>query len=337
MRTLFYLFICCNLMACALPPVSPEPLNEKALEQEEQQQFIVAFTESSALQSRLADVAAPLLKNNVAACRKVTRFTLGILLHNPSEYPLNQRKAAKSHYGDFNRVMVKHVIQGSAAEGRLLSGDRLLSINQATLASKTREAMKQIQSELQSGEVIELEIARQEEKLNLTLQPDKICRYPVSLLYTDAVNAYADGSRIMVTRGMMHFARNDSELALIIAHELAHNTRNHIHLKMQNAAIGGIADLLLTASGLPSPAIVATLSANLYNSEFEIDADLEGIRLMHKAGYPIANTAEFWRRMAALYPESIKHGKPFTHPTTAERYLRIKHYTSELLNAAHNQ
>jgi hypothetical protein len=38
----------------------------------------------------------------------------------------------------------------------------------------------------------------------------------------------------MVTRGMMNFARDDLELALVVAHEIAHNSMKHIDAKKQN-------------------------------------------------------------------------------------------------------
>ena len=40
--------------------------------------------------------------------------------------------------------------------------------------------------------------------------------------------AFADGTKVFLTRGMMRFAQSDEELALVVAHETAHNIMGHI-------------------------------------------------------------------------------------------------------------
>jgi predicted Zn-dependent protease len=43
-----------------------------------------------------------------------------------------------------------------------------------------------------------------------------------------SVNAGATFGLIMVTTGMLHFARTDDELAAVLGHELGHHTQSHI-------------------------------------------------------------------------------------------------------------
>ena len=38
----------------------------------------------------------------------------------------------------------------------------------------------------------------------------------------DSVNAWTDGGSVWITRGMMRFVKNENELALVVAHEMAH-------------------------------------------------------------------------------------------------------------------
>ena len=71
--------------------------------------------------------------------------------------------------------------------------------------------------------IIDLEVKRNDQVLKLSINQEKICGYPVMLGESDAVNAYADGKRIIITKGMMRFARDDQDLALVVAHELGHN------------------------------------------------------------------------------------------------------------------
>ena len=42
------------------------------------------------------------------------------------------------------------------------------------------------------------------------------------------MNAGATFGLIMVTTGMLHFARTDDELAAVLGHELGHHTQSHI-------------------------------------------------------------------------------------------------------------
>jgi predicted Zn-dependent protease len=44
--------------------------------------------------------------------------------------------------------------------------------------------------------------------------------------------------------------------------------------------------------------------------------------ILARAGYDLASTPNVWRRMAAEHPGSIKMAQ--THPTTAERFIRLQ-------------
>jgi predicted Zn-dependent protease len=54
----------------------------------------------------------------------------------------------------------------------------------------------------------------------------------VVLSESDAVNAFADGEKVVITKGMMRFVENDRELSLVIAHEMAHNAMGHTDNKL---------------------------------------------------------------------------------------------------------
>ena len=54
------------------------------------------------------------------------------------------------------------------------------------------------------------------------------------LTQDNIVNAFADGKKIIMTQGIVDYAKDDNELALVIAHELAHNDRGHLDAKKKN-------------------------------------------------------------------------------------------------------
>ena len=153
----------------------------------------------------------------------------------------------------------------------------------------------------------------------------------------DVINAFADSENIVINRGMMRFVQSDEELALILGHELAHNARRHRRAKEWNAAmgaIGGLAlDLLAVSAGVNTGGAFqdfgAGVGATLYSQEFESEADYVGMYFTRRAGFDIENVEDFWRRVAAEHPDAIRMAS--THPTTAERFLRLGRTREEIL------
>ena len=77
----------------------------------------------------------------------------------------------------------------------------------------------------------EIQIKRNNEIKSLSFEKDKICDYPIILTQDNIVNAFADGERILMTQGIVNYSKDENEIALIIAHELAHNDRGHLEAK----------------------------------------------------------------------------------------------------------
>lgn len=156
--------------------------------------------------------------------------------------------------------------------------------------------------------------------------------------YTDegSVNAYTDGRKVFVTKGMLDFA-TDEELAIVIAHELGHCFENHVGKKKTNRMLGEMAAAILGAAvstTIGGPVVItqaegAAVGAMVFSQEFELEADYIGMYLLARAGYPTDNAADFWRKMAERDP--IKSNSfTGTHPPTAERYLLLKKTHEEI-------
>lgn len=91
---------------------------------------------------------------------------------------------------------------------------------------------------------------------------------------TDEVNASQSGFRITLNRGILKFARNDAEMALVLGHELAHYELGHRNSTPSN----------------------------------EYAADAQGAIYMSNAGYSICQGAELLRRFhskgSSTHPDS---------------------------------
>ena len=318
------LLVLSMMIGCSTPATTPKPLNSQEIALEKTIQLQKAFQYQLGQRARLAEVAYPLLKENLSACGKQTRYTLGLLLHNIEDYPATHKEAIRALLNTNQKIQVLHTLNYSSALGTLKQGDILISANNIPIPEDTSKALKLINSQLQQDPTIIFEIMRGNSEIRTTITASEICNYPVHLSHSNTINGYANGSQITITQGLMRFAKEDSELAFIIAHEMAHNTEQHIPQRLKNSSLGALLDMVLISSGIPSPLISTGIAANLYSQSYEIEADIIGLRLMHRAGYPIKQIDKFWRKMAAVHPATILKGQEISHPTTVERSLFIK-------------
>jgi predicted Zn-dependent protease len=177
-----------------------------------------------------------------------------------------------------------------------------------------------------------LKIKRNQQLINLTINQERICGYPVVLADSDSVNAYADGKRIIITKGMLRFARNDQDLSLVIAHELGHNLMGHLDKKQSNSMLGTLLDLAAAANGINTRGTFGNAGASAFSQDFEAEADYVALYYMNAAGLPLEGVANFWREMAAEHPRSIGSNHSASHPATSERFLAISKTIEEINN-----
>jgi predicted Zn-dependent protease len=67
-----------------------------------------------------------------------------------------------------------------------------------------------------------------------------------------------------------------------------------------------------------------------YTQDFEAEADTVGLYMMARAGFDIESAPEFWRRIAASYPESIKDSLSALHPPSPYRSVLLKKTIAEI-------
>jgi predicted Zn-dependent protease len=149
----------------------------------------------------------------------------------------------------------------------------------------------------------------------------------------DTVNAWTDGESVWITRGMMRFLKNDDELAVVLAHEMAHAYRGHIPYvrakHMLEAALDLAAEIFVPTSGR-AVVILADAAPKKFDRDQEREADLFGLVWAHYAGFDVRAAKDLWRRMAIEMPESVESGFLSSHPSSAERFLLIEKVTNTL-------
>ena len=287
----------CASVSTRLPDITAPQISGEQTRQE-----ALAFEDLERQQQRLMQVALPVLKANTELCPK-TRQDIGVIMHSLKNYPKALRPAAKRELGAGEEPSIRLVVKGSAAEAAgLKAGDQFLTDK----GKVTTPNSKPIQAQLNARETVQIQ--RSNNKMPITLSSDTICGYNVRLAQTSTINAYADGRNITMTTGMMNFVKNDDELALIIGHELGHNTMGHIRKIVSN--------------------IILSLGGTRYTRPFESESDYVGLYYMVRAGYSPEGVEDFWRRLAVTNPKHVARAK--THPTYPNRYLSIAATRAEI-------
>jgi predicted Zn-dependent protease len=161
-------------------------------------------------------------------------------------------------------------------------------------------------------------------------------RYTFQVVDRDGINAFAlPGGPIFVNRGMLAAARNDGEVAGVIAHELSHVVLRHATAqatKTQKFQLGAFAGQVIgSLIGGRTGAIVANGSQIgigtyllKYSREYERESDLLGAQIMARAGYDPRHMANMFRTIA----ERSGNGGPewlSDHPSPGNRYAAINH------------
>lgn len=168
-----------------------------------------------------------------------------------------------------------------------------------------------------------------------------------------SINAFAlPGGYVGVHTGLISAARNESELAGVLAHEISHVTQNHIARivdSQKGSALTSLAALaiaiLAARSDNPQMAQAAIATAQAmqiqsqldYTREHEKEADRVGLQTLADSGYDPAGMASFFERLLAkgrLY-QSEAPSYLRTHPLTHERMADLQNRLGEMKYRQH--
>ncbi|WP_117235348.1 tetratricopeptide repeat protein [Vibrio maerlii] len=149
------------------------------------------------------------------------------------------------------------------------------------------------------------------------------------------INAYAFfGGYVALHSGLFLHAQSESELASVVAHEIAHVTQRHLARSMEEqarrspATMAALAGSLLLAIAAPEAgiaAITATQAGSMqrtinYTRSNEKEADRFGIATLAKAGFDVNAMPKFFSRLADEYRyASTPPPMLLTHPLPEDR------------------
>jgi predicted Zn-dependent protease len=158
----------------------------------------------------------------------------------------------------------------------------------------------------------------------------------------DEPNAFAlPGGKVGVYTGLFKVAKNDDQLATVLAHEVGHAIARHGAERMSQgilAQLGGAAVGVATGSEAYVQAYtqLATLGVLLpYSRTQESEADEIGLMLMARAGYDPREAIKLWQNFEALGgarpPEFLS-----THPSEGTRIERLQKLMPKALEIYRN-
>jgi predicted Zn-dependent protease len=160
-----------------------------------------------------------------------------------------------------------------------------------------------------------------------------------NLIESEEVNAWAmPGGKVVVYSGILPVTRDETGLAVVMGHEIAHVIANHGGERMSQQLITQLGGQALSSVLAAKPQATQTLwmqvygvGANLgvmlpYSRLQESEADRLGMIFMAMAGYDPRGAVDVWQRMAAL---KAGQGVPeffSTHPADQTRIENIREF-----------
>jgi len=146
-----------------------------------------------------------------------------------------------------------------------------------------------------------LSLLRDGRTVTIDMPAAAACPAAFEVVPADRTNSGADGVRVQISSRMVALTTNDTDLAAVLAHELAHNVLRHrLRLDMLHVSRG-----LLGQFGRNAALIRQT----------ETEADRLGIYLLARAGYSPEAALDFWRRLSA----TVHTWGDATHPSWKAR------------------
>ncbi len=251
---------------------------------------------------------APLLLMALVACNKPSTVS-----PEASDSELKQEQAAQEQAAQVAAVDKSTTPEKTFTAAQLDA----LAVRMDPIATKIETAAKQLCTEMRGAK-------------------GKCSGYRVELDPAKGLNAYADGSNVVLNAAMVDFARNDTHLAFVMAHEFGHNIMGHIQAQKDNGTlgtiVGSVGDLFAITQGVNTHGALGKFGENramlTYSPEFEAEADYVGLYILARAGYPIEQAPDFWRLMSAQQPKSIYVTS--THPNNAARTIAMEKTIKEI-------
>lgn len=164
-----------------------------------------------------------------------------------------------------------------------------------------------------------------------------------NLIQDPQVNAWCmPGGKVVVYTGLLPIARDETGLAVVMGHEIAHAIAKHGDERMSQGLLQQLGGATLQAALGSNPSLTNSLFLTAfgagsqlgmlaYGRKQESEADRLGLIFMAMAGYDPQQSIAFWERMSAgkggqAPPEFLS-----THPSDQTRIAELRSHMPEAM------
>jgi len=170
-------------------------------------------------------------------------------------------------------------------------------------------------------------------------------KWEFNLVEDKEANAWClPGGKVVVYTGILPITKDETGLAVVMGHEIAHAVAGHGSERMSQELLTQMGGVALSAALSQQPAATGALFMQAYGVGAQVgvllpysrlhesEADRLGLIFMTMAGYDPNAAVSFWERMAqtkkgASQPEFLS-----THPADQTRINNIKSYIPEAMS-----
>jgi predicted Zn-dependent protease len=133
----------------------------------------------------------------------------------------------------------------------------------------------------------------------------------------------------MITRGMLNFAKSDTEVAYLIAREMAHNALGHAAKQRSNSVVGQQIDNLIRVNPDLSM-LIGSAGIKPTPPDLDLAADNLSLYFLARAGFSLDAVSSFWQRLASQYPATVLNSHTALHPAHAARMTALEKSLKEI-------
>ena len=228
--------------------------------------------------------------------------------------------------------------------------------NKAPITNRSQMILISQDQELALGEKSYKDTLKESEVITNTKEANKIkeigqriakvvnksdYKWEFNLVKNEQKNAFClPGGKVVVYTGILNVAKNDSQLATVMSHEIAHALARHGAERMSSGMLAQGVQLLgniVIGSQAPEYTNAFNIAYGAgaqygvllpYGRLQESEADEIGIHLMDKAGYDLNEALKFWQNMSNGKKETIEFFS--THPNSSTRIANISNVIKEI-------
>lgn len=165
-----------------------------------------------------------------------------------------------------------------------------------------------------------------------------------NLVKSDEANAFCmPGGKIVVYEGILPITKDETGLAVVLGHEVAHAVAKHANERMSQQIVTEYGSSAVGSALGNSEAVSVALGLGAqygillpYSRKQELEADRLGLIFMAMAGYDPRQASDFWVRMSQKSGGSVPEFMS-THPSDQTRIDKINSDLNEAMKYYNNK